>query len=169
MNQKHLLRFIKKTMKSWPDDLVALNSTTNKPMSLQEVFQSMNLTTYDLTVDMLDVHADRNAFHRFDKFNAKYNPIGQSMLRDIFIRSDNYIGGKYFAQILKVSFLIRLLAKHYVYTQFGAKNDQKRRVVLRYNVANNITEKTKSEPQEFTGANPVISGIQSPFHNSYCH
>ena len=25
----------------------------------------MNLTSYDLTVDMLDVHADRNTFHRF--------------------------------------------------------------------------------------------------------
>lgn len=28
-------------------------------MTLAEVFQSMNLTTYDLTVDMLDVHAVR--------------------------------------------------------------------------------------------------------------
>lgn len=26
-------------------------------MTLADVFQSMNLTTYDLTVDMLDVHA----------------------------------------------------------------------------------------------------------------
>ena len=26
-------------------------------MTLREVFQSMNLTSYDLTVDMLDVHA----------------------------------------------------------------------------------------------------------------
>ncbi len=26
-------------------------------MTLSEVFQSMNLTAYDLTVDMLDVHA----------------------------------------------------------------------------------------------------------------
>lgn len=26
-------------------------------MSLADVFKSMNLTTYDLTVDMLDVHA----------------------------------------------------------------------------------------------------------------
>lgn len=26
---------------------------------------------YDLSVDMLDVHADRNTFHRFDKFNTK--------------------------------------------------------------------------------------------------
>ena len=39
---------------------------------LLPLFQSMNLTTYDLTVDKLDVHADRNTFHRFDKFNAKH-------------------------------------------------------------------------------------------------
>jgi hypothetical protein len=26
-------------------------------MTLREVFESMNLTAYDLTVDMLDVHA----------------------------------------------------------------------------------------------------------------
>ena len=37
-----------------------------------------------LTVDMLDVHADRNTFHRFDKFNAKYNPVGESRLREVF-------------------------------------------------------------------------------------
>ena len=33
-------------------------------MTLNEVFSSMNLSAYDLTVDMLDVHADRNTFHR---------------------------------------------------------------------------------------------------------
>lgn len=48
---------------------------------------------------------DRNTFHRFDKFNAKYNPIGESRLREIFIKTDNYIDGKYFAHVLKVCFL----------------------------------------------------------------
>ena len=46
---------------------------------------------------------DRNTFHRFDKFNAKYNPIGQSRLREIFIKTDNYVRGKYFAHVIKVS------------------------------------------------------------------
>ncbi|GAU89051.1 hypothetical protein RvY_01647 [Ramazzottius varieornatus] len=101
MNQKHLLRFIKKTMKTSPGDLVHIDPFTSQPMTLDQVFKSLNLTTYELSVDTLDVHADRNAFHRFDKFNAKYNPIGQSLLRDIFVRSDNYIHGRYFAQILK--------------------------------------------------------------------
>ena len=45
---------------------------------------------------------DRNTFHRFDKFNAKYNPIGESKLREIFLKTDNYVNGKYMALLLKV-------------------------------------------------------------------
>ncbi|XP_023708982.1 AMP deaminase 2 isoform X2 [Cryptotermes secundus] len=99
MNQKHLLRFIKKTLKNHADEVVT--NSKGHSMTLREVFQSMNLTSYDLTVDMLDVHADRNTFHRFDKFNAKYNPIGESRLREVFLKTDNYLNGKYFARIIK--------------------------------------------------------------------
>lgn len=98
MNQKHLLRFIKKTLKANKDDIV-LNDKGDL-MSLERVFKTLNISSYDLSVDMLDVHADRNTFHRFDKFNAKYNPIGESRLREIFLKTDNYIQGRYFAQIL---------------------------------------------------------------------
>ncbi|XP_037025853.1 AMP deaminase 2 isoform X3 [Bradysia coprophila] len=99
MNQKHLLRFIKKTLKNNADEVVTISK--GKAMTLADVFKSMSLTTYDLTVDMLDVHADRNTFHRFDKFNAKYNPIGESRLREVFLKTDNYLNGKYFAEIIK--------------------------------------------------------------------
>ena len=44
------------------------------------------LIRYDLNVDTLDMHADKNTFHRFDRFNLKYNPFGQSRLREIFIK-----------------------------------------------------------------------------------
>uniref|UniRef100_H3A0A9 AMP deaminase n=1 Tax=Latimeria chalumnae TaxID=7897 RepID=H3A0A9_LATCH len=99
MNQKHLLRFIKRTMKKYPDEIVTTEK--GKGQTLKDVFQNMNLTAYDLSVDTLDVHADRNTFHRFDKFNAKYNPIGESILREIFIKTHNHIEGKYFAHIIK--------------------------------------------------------------------
>lgn len=56
MNQKHLLRFIKKTLKNNADEVVTVTKSGQK-MTLSDVFKSMNLTTYDLTVDMLDVHA----------------------------------------------------------------------------------------------------------------
>ncbi|XP_048774179.2 AMP deaminase 2-like isoform X7 [Ostrea edulis] len=101
MNQKHLLRFIKKMMKTRQDDVVCKDKKTGKEMTLSEVFDSMELRTYDLSVDKLDVHADRNTFHRFDKFNAKYNPIGESRLREIFIKTDNYINGRYFGHVIK--------------------------------------------------------------------
>ncbi|CAI9737662.1 AMP deaminase 2-like [Octopus vulgaris] len=100
MNQKHLLRFIKKQMKVNPSEIVSCGKD-GKMMKLKEVFDSLGINTYELNVDMLDVHADRNTFHRFDKFNAKYNPIGQSELREIFIKTDNHIGGKYFANVIK--------------------------------------------------------------------
>ncbi|XP_055510922.1 AMP deaminase 2-like isoform X1 [Leucoraja erinacea] len=99
MNQKHLLRFIKRSMKKNPDEIIHMEN--GKGQTLKDVFEGMNLTAYDLSVDTLDMHADRNTFHRFDKFNAKYNPIGESILREIFIKTDNYIGGKYFGHIIK--------------------------------------------------------------------
>jgi len=102
MNQKHLLRFIKKSLKTDGDvPVVKVGSGT---MTLKQVFESMNLTPYDLTIDMLDCHADRNTFHRFDKFNAKYNPIGESRLREVFMKTDNLVNGKYFANLLKEVF-----------------------------------------------------------------
>ncbi|XP_071807049.1 AMP deaminase 2-like isoform X2 [Asterias amurensis] len=99
MNQKHLLRFIKKRMKTDADREVCKNRDGTR-LTLKQVFDSLNLTAYDINVDTLDVHADRNTFHRFDKFNSKYNPIGESKLREIFIKTDNYIGGEYFAQLI---------------------------------------------------------------------
>lgn len=61
MNQKHLLRFIKKTLKNHANEVVTCGK--DGEMTLREVFQSMNLTSYDLTVDMLDVHAVSSFLH----------------------------------------------------------------------------------------------------------
>ena len=69
MNQKHLLRYIKKTLKSDGDVPVikvrnslkvfwsSLLQAGTGTMTLKQVFESMNLTPYDLTIDMLDCHA----------------------------------------------------------------------------------------------------------------
>ena len=40
---------------------------------------------------LLAVMADRSTMHRFDKFNLKYNPCGESLLRTIFLKTDNYL------------------------------------------------------------------------------
>jgi AMP deaminase len=70
-------------------------------LTLEQVFQSLNLTAYDLSIDTLDMHAHSDSFHRFDKFNLKYNPIGESRLREIFLKTDNYINGRYLAELTK--------------------------------------------------------------------
>ncbi|ORE02961.1 AMP deaminase [Rhizopus microsporus var. microsporus] len=99
MNQKHLLRFIKAKMKKSPDDVVIYRDSEH--LTLQGVFDSLGLTTYDLSIDTLDMHAHKDSFHRFDKFNLKYNPIGESRLREVFLKTDNYIQGRYLAEITK--------------------------------------------------------------------
>lgn len=99
MNQKHLLRFIKSKMKKSPDEVVLFRD--GKHLTLKEVFESINLTAYDLSIDTLDMHAHTDSFHRFDKFNLKYNPVGESRLRTIFLKTDNFIHGRYLAEITK--------------------------------------------------------------------
>ncbi|EJT81309.1 AMP deaminase 2 [Gaeumannomyces tritici R3-111a-1] len=99
MNQKHLLRFIKSKMKKCPDEVVLFRD--GKHLTLAEVFDSINLTAYDLSIDTLDMHAHTDSFHRFDKFNLKYNPVGESRLRTIFLKTDNTIQGRYLAEITK--------------------------------------------------------------------
>ena len=73
MNQKHLLRFIKHKLKKNPNEPVIFRD--GRFLTLGEVFMSLNLTAYDLSIDTLDMHAN-NTFHRFDRFNLKYNPAG---------------------------------------------------------------------------------------------
>ncbi|KAF2172476.1 hypothetical protein M409DRAFT_63149 [Zasmidium cellare ATCC 36951] len=99
MNQKHLLRFIKSKMKKSPDEVVLFRD--GKFLTLKEVFESINLTAYDLSIDTLDMHAHTDSFHRFDKFNLKYNPVGESRLRTIFLKTDNHIKGRYLAEITR--------------------------------------------------------------------
>jgi len=81
-----------------------------KYLTLRQVFESLHLTPYELSIDTLDMHAHVDSFHRFDKFNLKYNPVGESRLRTIFLKTDNFIGGRYLAELTKgSSFMHKLL------------------------------------------------------------
>lgn len=96
MNQKHLLRFIKAKLRKCPDEIVIHRD--GRDLTLKEVFESLNLTAYDLSIDTLDMHAHQE-FHRFDRFNNRYNPTGSSRLREIFLKTDNLLGGSYLAEL----------------------------------------------------------------------
>jgi AMP deaminase len=99
MNQKHLLKFIKKKLQY--EAGVPVIHRDGKLLTLEQVFESLQLTADDLSVDRLDVHADNKTFHRFDKFNLKYNPVGESRLREIFLKTDNFIKGRYLAEMVR--------------------------------------------------------------------
>ncbi|TPX38300.1 AMP deaminase [Synchytrium microbalum] len=99
MNQKHLLRFIKSKLRKSGDEVVIFRDQQH--LTLKQVFQSLSLTAYDLSIDTLDMHAHTDSFHRFDKFNLKYNPMGESRLREIFLKTDNYIQGRFLADLTK--------------------------------------------------------------------
>ena len=101
MNAKHLLRFIKHKLRTCPDEVVIFRD--EEFLTLSEVFYSLNISAYDLSVDALDMHA-HDTFERFDRFNLKYNPCGQSRLREIFLKTNNLIQGRYLADITKEVF-----------------------------------------------------------------
>lgn len=62
MNQKHLLRFIKSKMRKSPDEVVLFRD--GKHLTLREVFESINLTSYDLSIDTLDMHVSLSSIPR---------------------------------------------------------------------------------------------------------
>ncbi|KAI5181348.1 AMP deaminase [Nematocida sp. AWRm80] len=98
MNSKKLLQFIKRKLRECPNEIV---HRSNKEYTLQEIFQQINKTADTLCFDSLDTHSNIDTFHRFDRFNSKYNPYGLPLLREIFLKHDNYNGGKFLAEITK--------------------------------------------------------------------
>src|SRR3954465_10347865 len=59
---------------------------------------------FSLLFVLISLQAHTDSFHRFDKFNLKYNPIGESRLRTIFLKTDNFINGRYLAEITREVF-----------------------------------------------------------------
>lgn len=99
MNQKHLLKFIKKKIRTEPNETVTVQHGTTK--TLKEVFEELHITGYELSVDSLNCYADHSTFNRFDRFNSKYSPLGMPVLREIFLKTDNFIKGRYFAELTR--------------------------------------------------------------------
>jgi AMP deaminase len=103
--QKHFLSYIKSKLKRCGDDVVLPNrdDLNGPPLTLRQTFESLNMRAEDLSVDTLDVHhsSGQNLFQRFDRFNTKYNPLGASRLREVFLKTDNLQGGQYFAELTK--------------------------------------------------------------------
>jgi len=97
--------FIKRKMTQDGDKVVAEEG--GRKVTLREVFTQTGVDTHqDVNMDRLCCMASIGAgthdtFGRFDVFNSKYNPFGDKRLREIFLKTDNYIDGKYLAELTK--------------------------------------------------------------------
>jgi AMP deaminase len=100
MNAKFLLRFIRKKARFFADDVV-MRGNHGKEITLRELFAEMKVEPADLSLDKLNVMADKTTLHRFDRFNAKYSPMGEPSLRTVFLKTDNFMGGRYLAEMTK--------------------------------------------------------------------
>jgi len=99
MNAKHMLRFMKKKVKTYPNDVVLKEN--GKDVTLSELFGRLNIDVSELSLDKLQMWADRTSLHRFDRFNNLYSPMGLSLLRTVFLKTDNDMGGRYLAEITR--------------------------------------------------------------------
>ena len=76
---KKFAEFIKDKFANHKEDVV--DSSTGQ--TLGQVAEKIGLNFSSVSVDSIDVQADESIFQRFDHFNAKYNPCGNSTLRKL--------------------------------------------------------------------------------------
>lgn len=115
MNSKHLLKFIKTKLRSSPNEVVC--KVDDVEYTLKQIFDELNISEDNLCIDALDTHAHTDTFFRFDRFNLKYNPYGQPILREIFLKYDNYIKGSYLSELTKEVFMSHEDSK-YLYSEY---------------------------------------------------
>jgi AMP deaminase len=103
MTGRHLRKFILDKLQNNGDDIVSRDADTGKVMTFAGVAKALGVTG-NLTVDQLNVQADHTLFQRFDNFNNKYNPMAEALLRTLLLKTDNYMNGRYFAEVINQTF-----------------------------------------------------------------
>eukprot|EP00667_Euglena_gracilis_P000451 EG_transcript_451 len=108
MTARQLLEFLLEKAQNHADDPV-MDSQMRDPtdpnwkkiVTLGGFLKANAIDPKKLNVDMLNVQADASMYERFDKFKMSYNLLGNKHLRDLLMRSDNFMGGRYFAELIK--------------------------------------------------------------------
>ncbi|XP_062514903.1 uncharacterized protein LOC134190474 isoform X2 [Corticium candelabrum] len=104
MSAKLLLDFMKHKLQHNSSEVVC-DDSDGSPITLGKLFSDSDLTADNLSLDALDMKIfAEDAYHRFDRFNAKYNPAGQSRLREVFLKTSNKLKGRYLAELTQEVF-----------------------------------------------------------------
>ncbi|EEA08008.1 adenosine monophosphate deaminase, putative [Cryptosporidium muris RN66] len=100
MSQKHLLKFIRKCFDRDGDEYVTYDENTCGKKTLREIFeQVVGIGKMEASIDNLNMQSIGHCFQRFDRFKEKYNPFGSNIFREIFLKYDNMINGRYLAEL----------------------------------------------------------------------
>lgn len=93
------VNFVKDKLENEGDTVVMENGKT-----LKDVFDQNGLSADHLTIDAFNVLADYSVYQRFDNFNSKYSPFKLAQIRKIFLKVENVMEGRYFAELTKSVF-----------------------------------------------------------------
>lgn len=102
--QKLLVAFIKKKLRNECFYVVHIDESTNKRYTLCQLFELFKIKDANseyLNVDALKMHANADTFNRYDQFFYLLRPFGEPVLNNLFLGVDNYIGGRYLAELIK--------------------------------------------------------------------
>ena len=94
---KQFVHFVREKLRTESDTVVLSDGST-----LGEVFEKAGLDSDHLTIDAFNVLADYSVYQRFDNFNSKYSPFRMAQMRKIFLKVENHIEGRYFAELTKI-------------------------------------------------------------------
>lgn len=94
---KQFVNFVREKLRTESDTVVLSDGST-----LGEVFEKAGLDSDHLTIDAFNVLADYSVYQRFDNFNSKYSPFRMAQMRKIFLKMENHIEGRYFAELTKI-------------------------------------------------------------------
>jgi len=115
---KQFVEFVRRKLDTEGDTVVLEDGKT-----LGEVFANAGLDKDYLTIDAFNVLADYSVYQRFDNFNSKYSPFRMAQMRKIFLKVDNHIEGRYFAELTK-----------HIFSRFEAKKGHNAMAEMRLSI-----------------------------------
>ncbi|ELP94877.1 AMP deaminase, putative [Entamoeba invadens IP1] len=107
MTESQLLDFLHEKNTTSKDEVVGYVTTESgekKLETLDQMCKRLGVNLEEFTLNQLGVRAGTDFFNRFDLFNASYKIGGEDLLRTVFLKCENYMGGKYFSELIHLVF-----------------------------------------------------------------
>lgn len=126
MSPVQFLTFIRTKLKTEPDRMVTKTKTLRQVIqeAVEDSPKPAGIDCNKLDNEQLGllIHGDSlrmcagdHFYHRFDTFNSAYNPLGSGLLRTVFMKTSNDIGGSYFGELTHE--IIASMERHHTYAE----------------------------------------------------